>query len=181
MARSRHFLLFYENMNKKLEINELLVLENELKLMKIISNAIVNNRISLEEHYNFIVRDIIFPQTSADIIEEPDSSPIWKLARHIVKIKDIKMFISHITIMRGTGFSSKAIASKRFVQEIIKSFDLKENEETENCLNRIVKLLEILIRQNMYIEIDMFTKGSEKGTVIANSNLNYYKYNINAV
>lgn len=47
-------------MSEKLDINELLVLENELKLMKIISNAIVTNRISLEEHYNFIVRDIIF-------------------------------------------------------------------------------------------------------------------------
>lgn len=59
MAKYRHF-LFYKKMSDKLDINELLVLENELKLMVIISNAIVNNRLSLEEHYNFIVRDVIF-------------------------------------------------------------------------------------------------------------------------
>ena len=181
MARSRHF-LFYKNMRDKIDINELLVLENELKLMKIISNAIVTNRISLEEHYNFIVRDVIFPQANADIMEWSDSSPIWKLARHIVKSKDIKMFISHITIMRGTGFSSKAIASKRFVQEIIKSFDLKENEETENCLNRIVELLEILIQQNRDIELhDMFAKGSKKDTVINNSNIISYESDIKTI
>lgn len=169
-------------MRDKIDINELLVLENELKLMKIISNAIVTNRISLEEHYNFIVRDVIFPQANADIMEWSDSSPIWKLARHIVKSKDIKMFISHITIMRGTGFSSKAIASKRFVQEIIKSFDLKENEETENCLNRIVELLEILIQQNRDIELhDMFAKGSKKDTVINNSNIISYESDIKTI
>lgn len=151
MARSRHF-LFYEKMSDKIEINELLVLENELKLMKIISNAIVTNRVSFEEHYNFIVRDIIFQQTNADIREEQDSSPIWKLARYIVKNKDIRALTSNINIVKGSGSSSKTIDRKRFVQEITKSFDLKENEETENCLNRIVKSLEILIRQNMYCE-----------------------------
>ena len=53
-------------MSNKLNINELLVLENELKLMAIISNAIVNNRISLKEHYNFIVRDVISPDKSSN-------------------------------------------------------------------------------------------------------------------
>ena len=183
MAISRHFfLLFYKKMGEKLEINELLALENELKLMKIISNAIVTNRISLEEHYNFIVRDIIFPQTSADIIEEPDSSPIWKLARYIIKNKDIRELISNTKIMKGSGVSSKAIASKRFVQEIIKSFDLKENEETENCLNRIVELLEILIQQNRDIELhDMFAKGPKKDTVINNSNIISYESDIKTI
>lgn len=172
-------------MGEKLEINELLALENELKLMKIISNAIVTNRISLEEHYNFIVRDIIFPQTSADIIEEPDSSPIWKLARYIIKNKDIRELISNTKIVKGSGVSSKAIASKRFVQEIIKSFDLKENEETEeteNCLNRIVELLEILIQQNRDIELhDMFAKGPKKDTVINNSNIISYESDIKTI
>lgn len=84
--------------------------------------------------------------------------------------------------MRGSGVSSKTINRKRFVQEIIKSFDIKSNKEIENCLSRIVKMLETLIQQNMHIELhDMFIKGSEKGTVIANSNLNCYKYNINAI
>lgn len=169
-------------MRDKIDINELLVLENELKLMKIISNAIVTNRISLEEHYNFIVRDIIFPQTSADIIEEPDSSPIWKLARYIIKNKDIRELISNTKIVKGSGVSSKAIASKRFVQEIIKSFDLKENEETENCLNRIVELLEILIQQNRDIELhDMFAKGPKKDTVINNSNIISYESDIKTI
>ena len=169
-------------MGEKLEINELLALENELKLMKIISNAIVTNRISLEEHYNFIVRDIIFPQTSADIIEEPDSSPIWKLARYIIKNKDIRELISNTKIVKGSGVSSKAIASKRFVQEIIKSFDLKENEETENCLNRIVELLEILIQQNRDIELhDMSAKGPKKDTVINNSNIISYESDIKTI
>lgn len=183
MAISRHFfLLLYKKMGEKLEINELLALENELKLMKIISNAIVTNRISLEEHYNFIVRDIIFPQTSADIIEEPDSSPIWKLARYIIKNKDIRELISNTKIVKGSGVSSKAIASKRFVQEIIKSFDLKENEETENCLNRIVELLEILIQQNRDIELhDMFAKGPKKDTVINNSNIISYESDIKTI
>lgn len=171
-------------MRDKIDINELLVLENELKLMKIISNAIVTNRISLEEHYNFIVRDVIFPQTSADIIEEPDSSPIWKLTRHIVKKKDIRELISNINIVSGSGgssgVSSKEIDRKRFLQEITKSFDLKENEETENCLNRIVKLLEILIRQNMYIELDMYTKSSKKDTVINNSKIISFESHIKA-
>lgn len=164
-------------MSEKLDINELLVLENELKLMKIISNAIVTNRISLEEHYNFIVRDIIFSRTNSNIMEELDSSQIWKLARYIVKNKDIRELISNTKIVRGSGVSSgvssKEIDRKRFVQET-KSFGLKENEETENCLNRIVKSLEILIRQNMYIEIDMFTKGSKKDTIINNSKIISY-------
>lgn len=170
-------------MSEKLDINELLVLENELNLMKIISYAIVINRISLKEHYDFIVRDVIFPQTNADIMEVSDSSPIWKLARYIVNNKDVRQFnTSNIIIMRGSGSSSKTIDRKRFVQEITKSFDLKENEETENCLNRIVELLEILIQKNMYIELhDMLTKGPKKDTVINNSNLDCYKYNINAI
>lgn len=170
-------------MSNKLNISELLVLENELKLMAIISNAIVNNRLSLEEHYNFIVRDIIFPQIVLDIMEVSNLSPIWKLARHIVNNKDVRQFnTSNIIIMRGTGSFSKTIDRKRFVQEIIKSFELKENEEIENCLNSIVKILETLIQQNMYIELhDMFTKGPKMDTVINNSNLNCYKYNINAI
>lgn len=168
-------------MSEKLNINELLVLENELKLMVIISNAIVTNRISLEEHYNFVVRDIIFPQTNADIMEEPDSSPIWKLARYIVKDKDIRALTSNINIVKGSGSGSKTIDRKRFVQEITKSFGLKENEETENCLNRIVKLLEILIRQNMYIEIDMFTNGSKKAPIINNSKIISFESNIKAI
>lgn len=170
-------------MNEKLDINELLVLENELKLMAIISNTIVNNRLSLEEHYNFIVRDVIFPQSSSDIMEASDSSPIWKLAQYIVNDKDIRQLNnSNIIIMHGTGSGSKTINRKRFVQEIIKSFDIKSNEEIENCLNSIVKMLETLIQQNMYIELhDMFTKGSKMDTIINNSNLNCYKYNVNAI
>lgn len=169
-------------MNEKLDINELLVLENELKLMAIISNAIVNNRLSLEAHYNFIVRDVIFPQSNP-VMECSDSSQIWWLARYIVNNKDVRQFnTSNIIIMRGTGSFSKTIDRKRFVQEIIKSFELKENEEIENCLNSIVKILETLIQQNMYIELhDMFTKGPKMDTVINNSNLNCYKYNINAI
>ena len=168
-------------MRDKIDINELLVLENELKLMKIISNAIVTNRISLEEHYNFIVRDVIFPQTNSDIMEVSDSSPIWKLVRDIVNNKDMRKLISTTKIVRGSGSSSKMIDRKRFVQEITKSFDLKENEETENCLNRIVKLLEILIRQNMYIELDIYTKGSKKDTIINNSNIISYESDIKTI
>lgn len=153
-------------MSDKLDINGLLALENELKLMAIISNAIVNNRLSLEEHYNFIVRDVIFPQANP-IMEESDSLPIWKLARYIVNDKDVRQFnTSNIIIMRGTGSSYKPINRKRFVQEIIKSFDIKSNEEIENCLNSIVKILETLIQQNMYIELhDMFTKGSKMANI----------------
>lgn len=170
-------------MSDKLDINGLLALENELKLMAIISNAIVNNRISLKEHYAFIVRDIIFPQTNPDIMEVPNSSQIWGLARYIVNNKDVRQFnTSNIIIMRGTGSSYKPIDRKRFVQEIIKSFDIKSNKEIENCLSRIVKMLETLIQQNMYIELhDMFTKGSKMDTIINNSNLNCYKYNVNAI
>lgn len=165
-------------MSEKLDINELLVLENELKLMKIISDVIVTNRISLEEHYNLIVRDIIFPQTNSDIMEEPDSSPIWKLTRHIVKKKDIRELISNINIVSGSSVSSKEIDRKRFVQEITKNFGLKENEETENCLNRIVKLLELLIRQNMYIK---FHDTPAKDAVINNSHIISYESDINAI
>lgn len=170
-------------MNEKLDINGLLVLENELKLMAIISNAIVNNRISLKEHYNFIVRDVIFPQSSSDIMEASDSSPIWKLAQYIVNDKDIRQLNnSNIIIMRGSGVSSKTINRKRFVQEIIKSFDIKSNEEIENCLNSIVKILKTLIQQNMYIELhDIFTKGSEKGAVIKNSHIISYESNIEPI
>ena len=177
MARYRHF-LFYKKMSKKLDINELLVLENELKLMSIISNTIVTNRISLEEHYIFIVRDIIFPQTNLDIMEKSDLLPIWKLARYIVKGKDIRALTSNINIVRGSGSSSKTIDRKRFVQEITKSFDLKENEEIENCLNRIVKLLELLIRQNMYIK---FHDTPAKDAVINNSHIISYESDINAI
>ena len=168
-------------MSDKIEINELLVLENELKLMKIISNAIVTNRISFEEHYNFIVRDIIFPQANSDIMEVPDSSPIWKLARYIVKRKDIRELDENIKIITGSGSSSKTTDYKRFVQEIIKSFDLKENKKIADCLNRIVKLLEILIRQNMYIELYMFTKGSKNDIIINNSKIISYESHIKAI
>ena len=131
--------------------------------MTIISNAIVNNRIPLKEHYNFIVRDVIFPQTNP-VMEVSNSSRIWVLARYIVNDKDVRQFnTSNIIIMRGTGSSSKTIDRKRFVQKIIKSFDIKGNEEIENCLNRIVKMLEILIRQNMHIELhDILSKGYKK-------------------
>lgn len=65
---------------------------------------------------------------------------------------------------------------------LLKSFDLNENEEIANCLNRIVKLLGILIRQNMHIEIDMLTnKCPKKDTVINNSNIISYKSDINAI
>lgn len=169
-------------MSEKLGINELLVLENELKLMNIISNAIVNNRISFEEHYNFIVRDVIFPQTNSDIVEESNLLPIWKIARYIVNNKDIRRFNANINIITGTGSSSKTIDRKRFTQEIIKNFDFKENEEIADCLNRIVKLLEILIQQNMHIELhDMFTKGSKKDSMINNNNIICYESNINAI
>lgn len=169
-------------MSEKLGINELLVLENELKLMNIISNAIVNNRISFEEHYNFIVRDVIFPQTNSDIVEESNLLPIWKIARYIVNNKDIRRFNANINIITGTGSSSKTIDRKRFTQEIIKNFDFKENEEISDCLNRIVKLLEILIQQNMHIELhDMFTKGSKKDSMINNNNIICYESNINAI
>lgn len=169
-------------MSEKLDINELLVLENELKLMNIISNAIVNNRVSLEEHYNFIVRDVIFPQTNSDIVEESNLLQIWKIARYIVNNKDIRRFNANINIITGTGSSSKTIDRKRFTQEIIKSFDFKENEEIADCLNRIVKLLEILIQQNMHIELhDMFTKGPEKDSIINNNNIICYESNINAI
>ena len=177
MAIFRHF-LFYKKMSDKLDINELLVLENELKLMAIISNAIVNNRLSLEEHYNFIVRDVIFPQTNPDIMEVPNSLPIWKLARYIVREKDIRELISNIKIVSGSGVSSEEINRNRFLQEIIKSFDLKENEETENCLNRIVKMLEILIRQNMYIK---FHDTPAKDAVINNSKIISYGSNIEPI
>ena len=169
-------------MDEKLDINALLLLENELKLMNIISNAIVNNRISFEEHYNFIVRDVIFPQTNSDIVEESNLLPIWKIARYIVNNKDIRRFNANINIITGTGSSSKTIDRKRFTQEIIKSFDFKENEEIADCLNRIVKLLEILIQQNMHIELhDMFTKDSEKDSIINNNNIICYESNINAI
>lgn len=165
-------------MSDKIEINELLILENELKLMKIISNAIVTNRISLEEHYNFIVRDVIFPQTNSDIMEESDLLPIWKLARYIIENKDIRKLISNTKIVKGSGVSSKTIDRKRFVQEITKSFGLNENEEIANCLNRIVKLLEILIRQNMYIK---FHDTPAKDAVINNSHIISYESDINAI
>lgn len=169
-------------MDEKLDINALLLLENELKLMNIISNAIVNNRISFEEHYNFIVRDVIFPQTNSDIGEESNLLPIWKIARYIVNNKDIRRFNANINIITGTGSSSKTIDRKRFTQEIIKSFDFKENEEIADCLNRIVKLLEILIQQNMHIELhDMFTKGSKKDTVINNSTIISYESDIKTI
>lgn len=171
-------------MSEKLDINELLVLENELKLMLLISNAIVNNRVSFEEHYNFIVRDVIFPQTNSDIMEESNLLQIWKIARYIVNNKDIRRFNANINIITGTGSSSssKTIDSKRFTQEIIKSFNFKENEEIADCLNRIVKLLEILIQQNMHIELhDMFTKGPEKDSMINNNNIICYESNINAI
>ena len=120
-------------MSDKLDTNELLVFENELKLMIIISNAIVNNRISLKEHYNFIVRDVIFLRENQDM-EAQDSSPIRKLARYIVKNKDIReLNISNIIITNATGSSSKTINHKRFLQEIIKEFELKSNEEMVNC------------------------------------------------
>lgn len=169
-------------MSEKLDINELLVLENELKLMLLISNAIVNNRGSFEEHYNFIVRDVIFPQTNSDIMEESNLLPIWKIARYIVNNQDIRRFNANINIITGTGSSSKTIDRKRFTQEIIKIFDFKENEEVADCLNRIVKLLEILIQQNMHIELhDMFTKGSKKDSMINNNNIICYESNINAI
>lgn len=169
-------------MSEKLDINELLVLENELKLMLLISNAIVNNRVSFEDHYNFIVRDVIFPQTNSDIVEESNLLQIWKIARYIVNNKDIRRFNANINIITGTGSSSKTIDRKRFTQEIIKSFDFKENEEIADCLNRIVKLLEILIQQNMHIELhDMFTKGPEKDSIINNNNIICYESNINAI
>ena len=182
MAIFRHFFYFIGKMSDKLNINGLLILENELKLMAIISNAIVNNRLSLEAHYNFIVRDVIFQQTNPDIMEVPNSLPIWKLARYIVRKKDIRELISNIKIVSESDVSSEEINRNRFLQEIIKSFDIKSNEEIENCLNSIVKILETLIQQNMYIELhDMFTKGPKMDTVINNSNLNCYKYNINAI
>ena len=169
-------------MSEKLDINELLVLENELKLMLLISNAIVNNRVSFEDHYNFIVRDVIFPQTNSDIVEESNLLPIWKIARYIVNNKDIRRFNANINIITGTGSSSKTIDRKRFTQEIIKNFDFKENEEIADCLNRIVKLLEILIQQNMHIELhDMFTKGPKKDTVINNSHIISFESHINAI
>lgn len=169
-------------MSEKLDINELLVLENELKLMLLISNAIVNNRVSFEDHYNFIVRDVIFPQTNSDIVEESNLLPIWKIARYIVNNKDIRRFNANINIITGTGSSSKTIDRKRFTQEIIKNFDFKENEEIADCLNRIVKLLEILIQQNMHIELhDMFTKGSKKDTVINNSTIISYESDIKTI
>ena len=169
-------------MSEKLDINELLVLENELKLMLLISNAIVNNRVSFEEHYNFIVCDVIFPQTNSDIMEESNLLPIWKIARYIVNNKDIRRFNANINIITGTGSSSKTIDRKRFTQEIIKNFDFKENEEIADCLNRIVKLLEILIQQNMHIELhDMFTKGSKKDTVINNSTIISYESDIKTI
>ena len=169
-------------MNEKLDINELLVLENELKLMAIISNTIVNNRLSLEEYYNFIVRDVIFPQINP-VMEVSNSSRIWVLARYIVNDKDIRQLNnSNIIIMRGSGVSSKTINRKRFVQEIIKSFDIKSNEEIENCLNSIVKILETLIQQNMHIELhDIFAKGSEKSAVIKNSHIISYESNIEPI
>lgn len=169
-------------MSEKLDINELLVLENELKLMLLISNAIVNNRVSFEDHYNFIVRDVIFPQTNSDIVEESNLLPIWKIARYIVNNKDIRRFNANINIITGTGSSSKTIDRKRFTQEIIKNFDFKENEEIADCLNRIVKLLEILIQQNMHIELhDMFTKGTKKDTVINNSTIISYESDIKTI
>lgn len=169
-------------MSEKLDINELLVLENELKLMLLISNAIVNNRVSFEDHYNFIVRDVIFPQTNSDIVEESNLLPIWKIARYIVNNKDIRRFNANINIITGTGSSSKTIDRKRFTQEIIKNFDFKENEEIADCLNRIVKLLEILIQQNMHIELhDMFTKGPKKDTVINNSTIISYESDIKTI
>ena len=169
-------------MSEKLDINELLVLENELKLMLLISNAMVNNSVSFEEHYNFIVRDVIFPQTNSDIVEESNLLQIWKIAIYIVNNKDIRRFNANINIITGTGSSSKTIDSKRFTQKIIKSFNFKENKEIANCLNRIVKLLEILIQQNMHIELhDMFTKGSEKDSIINNNNIICYESNINAI
>lgn len=165
-------------MSDKIEINELLVLENELKLMKIISNTIVTNRISLEEHYNFIVRDVIFPQTNSDIMEASDSSPIWKLARYIVRKKDIRELISNIKIVSGNDVSSEEINRNRFLQEIIKSFDIKSNEKIENCLNSIVKILETLIQQNMHIELHDI---STKETVINNSHIISYESNIEPI
>lgn len=169
-------------MSNKIDINELLILENELKLMKIISDAVVNNRISFKEHYNCIVRDTLFPQINSDILEELDLSPIWKFARYIVDNKDIRKLISTTKIVRGTGSGSKTIDRKKFLQEIIKSFDLNENEEIADCLNRIVKLLEILIRQNMYIEIDMFAnKCPKKDTIINNSKIISYESNIKPI
>lgn len=111
-------------------------------------------------------------------MEVPNSLPIWKLARYIVREKDIRELISNIKIVSGSGVSSEEINRNRFLQEIIKSFDLKENEETENCLNRIVKLLEILIRQNMHIK---FHDISTKDTVINNSNIISYESNIESI
>lgn len=169
-------------MSDKLNINGLLILENELKLMAIISNAIVNNRLSLEAHYNFIVRDVIFQQTNPDIMEVPNSLPIWKLARYIVRKKDIRELISNIKIVSGNDVSSEEINRNRFLQEIIKSFDIKSNEEIENCLNSIVKILETLIQQNMHIELhDIFAKGSEKSVVIKNSHIISYESNIEPI
>ena len=165
-------------MSDKLNINRLLILENELKLMSIISNAIVNNRLSLEAHYNFIVRDIIFPQTNPDIMEVPNSLPIWKLARYIVRKKDIRELISNIKIVSGSGVSSEEINRNRFLQEIIKSFDIKSNEEIENCLNSIVKILETLIQQNMHIK---FHDISTKETVRNNSHIISYESNIEPI
>jgi hypothetical protein len=165
-------------MNEKLDINELLVLENELKLMAIISNTIVNNRLSLEERYNFIVRDVIFPQINP-VMEVSNSSRIWVLARYIVNDKDIRQLNnSNIIIMRGSGVSSKTINRKRFVQEIIKSFDIKSNKEIENCLSRIVKMLETLIQQNIHIK---FHDISTKETVINNSHIISYESNIESI
>lgn len=178
MAKFRHFFCFIRKMSEKLNINELLVLENELKLMAIISNAIVNNRISLEGHYNFIVRDIIFPQANP-VMEESDSLPIWKLVRYIVNDKDVRQLNnSNIIIMRGSGVSSKTINRKRFVQEIIKSFDIKSNEEIENCLNSIFKILETLIQQNIHIK---FHDISTKETVRNNSHIISYESNIESI
>lgn len=178
MAIFRHFFYFIGKMSDKLDINELLVLENELKLMAIISNAIVNNRISLKEHYNVIVRDVIFPQINPDIMEVPNSSPIWKLAQYIVKNKDIRELISNIKIVSGSGVSSEEINRNRFLQEIVKSFDIKSNKEIENCLSRIVKMLETLIQQNIHIK---FHDISTKETVINNSHIISYESNIESI
>ena len=44
----------------------------------------------------------------------------------------------------------------------LKEFELKGNEEIVNCLNRIVKLCETLIQQNMHIELhNILSKGSK--------------------
>lgn len=124
------------------------------------------------------MRDVIFPQINL-VMEESNSSPIWKLARYIVNNKDVRQFnTSNIIIMHGTGASSETIDRKRFVQEIIKSFDIKSNEEIENCLNSIFKILETLIQQNIHIK---FHDISTKETVRNNSHIISYESNIEPI